>query len=104
MLKNEVNVKGRVELSEAITYLQNLVTSLKKGKVCIENSDAHVTLEPQALVKLEVEARCKADGKESLEIELSWRKNDGEKSPISLKISSTEPAAPVTGSQEGEIE
>lgn len=93
MSKKEAQLKATMDLPRAIAYLEDLAKSLKAGKVCVTNCDKTVTLNPEKLVKLDLEAVQK-DDRESLSLEISWRKHretvadDGE---VRLTISAVEP-------------
>ncbi|MCG3138922.1 MAG: hypothetical protein HJJLKODD_02793 [Phycisphaerae bacterium] len=91
MSKKEVNIKGHVDLAQAIAYLEDLVISLKSGTICVQNCEDYVTLNPASGLEMEVEAKHKGE-KESLTIVLNWQtqKEETEKR-MELRISSTQP-------------
>ena len=72
--KNKVVVEGALELKEVVTYLENLVGTLKAGSVRIQQGLDQVTLKPTAIVDLKIEASEK-EGKEKLSIKVSWSKD-----------------------------
>ncbi len=91
MRKREAKVKSTMELPKAISYLDDLVASLKAGRVTIADGVQDLSLVPEEAVKVEVKASQKAE-KESISIELSWRRPVATPSDVNLKISPSEPA------------
>ncbi len=90
MSKQTVKVKGVMERDQAVGYLEDLVAGLKAGRVCVQQEDRFVTLCPEGLISVEVEASIKK-GKEKFELELSWRKEEQPQVPTDMKISASEP-------------
>jgi amphi-Trp domain-containing protein len=72
MSKQEVKVKFPGELQAGIKYLEDLVSALKNGIVCVQKDQDFITLNPTKDIFLEIEAEKKKD-RESLRLELSWR-------------------------------
>jgi len=91
MRKKEAKVKAAMELAKAITYLDDLVASLKAGKIAVGDGETSLSLAPEEAVKVEVKATQKVD-KESISIELSWRKPEPLTEDPGLQIRSDEPA------------
>ncbi len=93
MATKELSFEATMELGDALAYLNQMASSLKDGKLVIEQAGADfVVLEPAELVQMEVAASSKKD-KEKIGIELSWKKILPIDSGADLKISSIEPAA-----------
>lgn len=90
MSKQAVKLKGVLNREQAAVYLEDLAASLKEGKVCVQQDDQFVTLCPEALINVKVEASSKKD-KEKFEMELSWRKVEPPKEMAEVKITSSEP-------------
>lgn len=90
MKKKEVSLKGTLELSEVVAYLENLIGCLKAGTVCIKNCDDFVALAPPPQVKLEVTAEQR-DAKESISLKLVWHKTEQVSRRMELSISSEVP-------------
>ncbi len=88
--KKDVAMKGIVTNQQAVTYLQDIVSSFKSGIICVQHGEEFVTLKPEDMVFLEIEAEQKKD-KERIIIELSWKKGDVLNEGIDLKISAKEP-------------
>ncbi len=94
--KREVSTKLIMDVSEVITYLQDLANSLKAGQVCVQQGNEFVTLKPLDLVKVEIEASQKKD-KEKFTLEISWKNESETVGEInSLKITAKEPAVKKT--------
>jgi amphi-Trp domain-containing protein len=92
MRKKEAKVKAAMELPKAISYLDDLVASLKAGRVTIADGVQDLSLVPEEAVKVEVKASQKAD-KESISLEISWRRPVTPRSDVDFTISHSEPAA-----------
>ena len=83
--KREISSKGTMELSRAISYIEDLLANLRRGVLVVQDGDTSVELRPSPTVGLEVEAK-KKDSKESFELKLAWKKeateaNEEESSP-----------------------
>lgn len=97
MSKKEVKLKGVMEISQVVTYLEDLVASLKEGKICVRQGEQFVTLCPDQRVDVEVKASAKK-GKEKFEMEMSWYQESVEEEPQAMHISSEEPDQDEQGS------
>ena len=86
-MKSGAKMKANVELPKAIAYLEDLVKSLKAGRICITNCEKSLTLTPEPVVKLELEASQKND-KEELALRIAWRKEEAEPEETDLQIRS----------------
>lgn len=72
MSKQSVSIEKKLGLDEAIAYLEELVTSLKVGRIEVMENNENVILCPPAVLNLEVEAKIKKD-KHKFAMELSWK-------------------------------
>jgi amphi-Trp domain-containing protein len=101
MKKNEVKVKGTMDVKAVAAILEDMVRSFKEGTVCIESGKEFVTLKPAGNIDLEVEAAEKK-GKQKLVIEMGWREPvpEPEAEETVFKISSKEPEIEETASIE----
>lgn len=98
MSKKDLNLKGKVSISKAIAYLEEITQALKSGTVCVQNGDENVVaLKPEPVVDLHLDVASKS-GKESITLELSWRKQGTAMEELPLRISSQEPQPVVTTS------
>lgn len=85
---NKLEFKQALEYKEAASYLEDLVTSFKSGKIVVQKGEEVISLSPSGTVEIEIEARVKKEkGKFSMEI--SWK--EPECSTDDFSISSTEP-------------
>jgi len=100
MEKNKVSFRQSMETADAVKMLQDLVNSVKAGKIVVEQGDAFVSMDPAEKVDVEIEAKQKK-GKGELSIELSWRDARPAEEEASLKISATEPETPEATATEG---
>ncbi len=94
--KRTVSVKTRTELGKVLSYLQQVVDCLRNGTLCVQNGQRGVVLKPLGLVELEVEATHKED-KQSLVLEISWRKKEMSAREADLIISSDESVLAAAG-------
>ena len=91
MSKSGFELKTEMSTDEAILMLENLVQSMKGGKMVIEKGKDAVVITPQGTTKLEMTCYQKKD-KAKLAIELSWNTKASASDPEeALKISSREP-------------
>jgi amphi-Trp domain-containing protein len=88
--KKEIAFEGKVELQKVIEYLEQLVASLKDGKVVVEKGREFLVLEPSEIVEIEVEAEQKKD-EEKFSLELEWGRSWTTSGEPDLRISSVEP-------------
>lgn len=91
MSKSEMEFKTRLATNEVITLLEDLVQSMKDGKVVVERGEDTVVITPEETARLEMECYQKKD-KAKLAFELKWspRSTDSD-SEKQVKISSQEP-------------
>jgi amphi-Trp domain-containing protein len=75
MSKKEVKLKGVMDRHQVAAYLENLLIGLKAGEIKVEQGGQLVTLHPEQIINVEIEASVKKD-KEKLEMELVWRKEE----------------------------
>jgi amphi-Trp domain-containing protein len=90
MEKNKVSFKQTMETEDAVKTLQDLVKSLRAGKIVVEQGEAFISMDPAEKVTVEIEGKQKKD-KGELSIELSWRLPEAVEEEAALKISATEP-------------
>lgn len=72
-MSNKIKVKMEGKLDQIVNYLDDIVNSLKQGKVVVQQGEEFVSLEPAENVFFEVEAKQKK-GKEKISFELEWSK------------------------------
>ena len=72
--KNKLVVKGAVEFQEVLAYLENIVNTLKDGKVNIQKGQESIILTPPPIVDFKIEASQKKD-KSKLSIKIGWEKD-----------------------------
>lgn len=92
MGKKTINVKMVTDVKRVSSFLDDLVSSIKDGTVCVQKGSDFVTLTPMNDIEVEVEAKQKKN-KESLILELSWKTKDenADESIDIFKISSSQP-------------
>ena len=87
MSKQKLEVKGKVELEQALVYIERILTCIREGQVNIEHKGQSVQLAPRNVVEMEIEAFTK-EGKQGIEIELEWEEGLEPGSGIEITISS----------------
>lgn len=70
--KKIVVIKDKLESGKVVACLEDLLTSLKEGTLCIQHGDEFVTLSPSFTVQVEITATVKK-GKQRFALELTWR-------------------------------
>jgi amphi-Trp domain-containing protein len=91
-MEKDISFDGTMEQNRLVHYLEELTSSLKTGKVCIQDGDDYVLLRPTKTVRVKFEAEQDRD-KDKLSIKLSWSKKDLLSPTSSFRISATEPPA-----------
>lgn len=87
MSKREVTAELRMEITGLISYLEDLIESLRERKLYVEKDAEVLALSPTEVVEVEIEAKQKKD-KESFSLEISWKPPQARVQPTaSLKIS-----------------
>ncbi len=84
--KKEIHFEKEMKTAEVISYLEALISSLKDGKIVIEQGEQFVSLTPTSMIDFEMEARQKSD-KEKLSLGFSWYGAAIQAEPEVLKIS-----------------
>jgi amphi-Trp domain-containing protein len=91
--ERNVSYKSAIDVDQAVTYLEELARSMRKGTVYIRHGDEEIELLPADGMGFELEASEKK-GKQKLSIELSWRRGiDASETAGGLSIAATKPAA-----------
>ncbi|MBG0788950.1 MAG: amphi-Trp domain-containing protein [Desulfovibrionaceae bacterium] len=100
MEKQKIGVKMNLPYAEAVSYLEDLLKSLKSGTVVVQSGDDHVTMKPGDNVTVEVEAKVKK-GRQKFALEIEWAENGPgdltitDKEPEPAPEPAEKPAAPV---------
>lgn len=85
------DLEQNLDLKTLTHYLDELVKTLKAGKVVLQQNDQYISLSPNEQVSLQISAKQKSE-KETLSLEISWVPSKSqEETP--LKISQIEPQA-----------
>jgi amphi-Trp domain-containing protein len=93
-----IELDSLVTLEQATEYLEGLLDGLRSGRVRIEHEGQSLELRPQKSVRLELEARRKAD-KESVLFKLAWRQQARATESPPLRISAGEAVESGEGGQ-----
>jgi amphi-Trp domain-containing protein len=84
--RQELEAKGVVKRDQAIAHLEKVLSHLKSGGVCLTLGEESACLAVPDVVKLKIEAECKAD-KGSLALEIGWKSEMREETGLELAIS-----------------
>lgn len=90
MSKKEVKLKGVMDRNQVASYLEDLLAGLKAGKICVQQGEEFVTLCPEQLIDVEIQASVKKS-KEKFAMELAWRKEEAPVEISGMRISPSEP-------------
>ena len=92
MGKHEMEFKRQIIRDEAVRYLEDLIHSIRAGKVVVEKGKHYVSLSPGESLTLEMACHQKKD-KERIILELSWDPTPPDvEPPDRIIISSREPS------------
>jgi amphi-Trp domain-containing protein len=83
----KVEIEGAMDLNQAISYLEDVLNSMKEGIIRVETGEEMVMLRPSQAVDFEMSASQKKD-KEKFALKLSWKKTKGDIKEKDLKIGS----------------
>lgn len=83
----KVEIEGAMDLGQAISYLKDVLNSLKEGVIRVEAGDDIVMLRPSQAVDFEMSASQKKD-REKFSLKLSWKQPKGGIQERDLKIGS----------------
>jgi len=78
MATKELKIKTTAGLLETVKQMENLITSLKEGTICIRKNDEVIFLKPQEPLNMELKAITKPDKysvREKVTIKLTWDKS-----------------------------
>ena len=90
-----MSYKALLETEQAVSYLEELVRSLRKGVVYIRHGEDQIELTPGDALEIELEASAKK-GKQKVSLELSWRLiPPASDEPGGLSIGASDPAPMV---------
>lgn len=92
--RKDLKVEGAVELPHVIAYLEQLVQALKAGTVRVRQEDEEVVLGPRGVIGFALSARDRGR-RQSLALELTWRKFNAPDPDLDLHIDNA-PAAEAT--------
>lgn len=95
MKEKKLHFEQKMTREDMVFYLEDLASSLRRGKIVIEQEGRFVSLDPPGTVKLNLSAKTKKD-KGELSIEISWKEETQARVGMSgLRISSDEPEPPA---------
>ena len=83
-MSNKIKVEGVMSLEQAVSYLEDVVNSLKSGCFVVQAGEETMSLTPQDVVDFEMALSQKKD-KEKFKLEIGWR-SGGNAAAADLKI------------------
>jgi amphi-Trp domain-containing protein len=87
MNNSEIKLKNNLDRDRAVSYLQDIVNSLKAGTINVEQAEQSLSFEVPPAVAVEIKAKQKED-KESITLKMSWSRHpECCEAPADLKIS-----------------
>lgn len=90
MSKKSIEIKTHLKRETVVSYLEELVKSLKAGKLVVQQEEEFVSLHPAGMMELEVSASHKKS-KEKFSLELSWVTESASLESAVLLIGTKEP-------------
>jgi amphi-Trp domain-containing protein len=97
MSKSKVSMKGSAAPEQVAELILDLATSMKEGKIYVQQGAEVISMTPAANIEMEIEASEKK-GKQKISFEFEWYATTPmeENEPAeALKITSKEPATPA---------
>lgn len=92
MSKRETKHETVADLAKAVTYLEDVIRSLRDGSISVGNGAEKLVLKPSDQVKVKVEATKKSH-KETISVRLSWQTEaENGEAPESFEIGSPKSA------------
>ncbi|MCB1195539.1 amphi-Trp domain-containing protein [bacterium] len=90
-MKKEINIDGKIKLNEALSYLNDICSSIKAGTLTISAKKEVISINPEDDVSITIHATQRKK-EESVALVLSWKKHEKTiTKPLSLSISSNKP-------------
>lgn len=83
--EGKVSFEATMELEEAISYFEAIVSGLKKGAIDFRQGEDHISLAPASTLKVKVKASSKKS-KGKVSFELAWREAEEEEEREDLEI------------------
>ena len=90
MGKNSVAMEKKMSAAEVVSFLESIISSLKEGKIVIQQGTQFVVLQPKDLITVEVEASQKME-KGKLSIGIKWKQPEELQPDADILVSSIEP-------------
>jgi len=98
--KEKITQHQKAKREEVTGYLEDLVNSMRSGKIVVEQNGHFVALTLPESLEIELEARQKKE-KGSISIEISWKEPETVSEPAGIRISSEEPKNAEEAEQTG---
>ncbi len=89
MSKKEIEIEGKVDISQVTSFIEGLLKGLGSGTICLEKGNEKLVLNPMQEIEIEIKGSQKKD-KEKISFELSWSKpvEEASEEVVEFRISS----------------
>lgn len=101
-IRKDLKVEGNAEVAHVVAYLEQLAQALKSGTAQIARADQQIVLGPSAVVGFSLAASDRGK-RQSVTLELSWRKRSVPAGELDLRITSGETSAQETSADAVEV-
>ncbi len=85
--RNDLKVEGAADVAHVVAYLEQLTQALKAGTASVRQGDQQVVLGPSGVVGFSLAASDRGK-RQSLTLELTWRKRNVPSKDLDLQIGS----------------
>ena len=92
--RNDLKVEGAAPVAHVVTYLEQLAQALKAGTAHIRQGDQQIVLGPSGVLGFSLAASDRGK-RQSLTLELTWRKRNVPATDLDLQIGSETPTDDV---------
>ena len=99
MKKEQIRVESVFDTEKAVSYLSDIVSKLRDGRITIEHGEHALTLEPHDPVTVKIKASRKP-GKESISLKISWKTDEKAKADETTDINISSKPSPSPAEEE----
>jgi len=94
-VRNDLKVEGAASVAHVVAYLEQLVQALKAGTAHVRQGDEKIVLGPSGVLGFSLAASDRGK-RQSLTLELTWRKRNVPAADLDLQIGSEAPEVEAT--------
>ena len=100
--RNDLKVEGAASVAHVVAYLEQLAQALKAGTAHVRQGDRQIVLGPSGVLGFSLAASDRGK-RQSLTLELTWRKRNVPAADLDLQIGSEAPEAATTSADAQEL-